>query len=70
MFDKKNETPKLSAPELKLQQLLEEKKRLEIIIDNCPVCDGRSLGVCGQNHKEQWDKLLKEIDEAELDARG
>ena len=70
MLDKKPEIPQLSAPELKLEELLTEKEKLSFAMDNCPICDGRSPGICGQNHKEQWDKLLKEIDEVELEVRG
>jgi hypothetical protein len=65
--------PKTTEPspaELKLQELLNRKEILDIEMGNCPICDGRSRGVCGQNHKSEWRDLLKEIDEAELNARG
>lgn len=69
-LDKKTQITGPSPLELKLEELLKSKELLSREIDACPVCDGRSRGVCGQNHKERWRQLLKDIDQLELDLRG
>jgi len=68
-LDNKPVAPEPSVLELRLQELLDRKNKLDVDIGNCPICDGRSRGVCGQDHKGKWDELLKEISEAELEIR-
>ena len=57
-----------SSEELKLQELLDKKKVLDDKIFACVYCNKSSLGTC--NHDFEMSELLRDIDEAEKNARG
>jgi hypothetical protein len=55
----------LSPDQIKLNVLLEEKSKLSEQIDRCPLCDGGEEYRCNQNHKQEWTRLLEEIQRLE-----
>jgi hypothetical protein len=56
-----------SAEELTLQELLERKKKLDDEVFACIYCNNSSYGTC--NHDSEMAELMKDINEAELNAR-